>query len=140
MAAQSRVLLILVAALLAACGSLGVKNRASILDDNLRAYSKLLRWGEYEQAANYIARRDHEAEPIDFGKLAGIRVTAYRELERILTEDAKEAHIRVKIEFYHEDTGVVHTLEDTQTWWYEPDAERWFLDSPLPDFSKVTQR
>ncbi len=118
--------------MLTACASLEQGERRDDLWQALASYRKLIRWGYYEDAARYqLPEGEHQAQ-LDLEYLKGIHITAYEELERVLTsEDSVDVH--VKISFYHEDYGSVKTIRDVQQWKYVPEAKRWFLDDDLPD-------
>jgi len=140
MNAKTFLLALLIVVCATACGSAGMKSRVSSLDDTMRQYSKLVRWAEYEAAAKHIVFRDREPEVLDNAALRDIRVTKYSEIDRTINEEATEATIRVRIEFYDEDSAVIRTISDTQTWWYDEESKRWFLDDELPDFSQALRR
>ena len=123
---------------LAGCGSMHTRQRLGELEESLRTYGRLLRWGEYEAALKYMVRREAEEGSVDLGLLRNIRITAYDVLSRTVEPDNTEAVIRVKIDFYDADYGRLRSLMDVQTWWYSDEHERWFLDDSLPDFQSAS--
>jgi hypothetical protein len=40
----------------------------------------------------------------------------------------------VVIQFVFQESQIVREIVDQQTWEYDPEAERWYLLSPLPKF------
>jgi hypothetical protein len=122
---------------LAGCGSVSTRQRLSELEESLRTYGKLLRWGEYEAALKYMVRREAGASAVDLGVLRNVRITTYDVLSRTVEPDNTEALIRVKIDFYDADYARLRSLMDVQTWWYSEEHERWFLDDTLPDFQSA---
>jgi len=121
---------------LAGCGTVQNKNRAMAMDDSLKTYEKLIRWGEFRAAANYIVFREKEPKPFDFEFLEHVRVTAYQVTDRIISPDELEITIRASLEYYHDESNRVFSLRDVQIWWYDEELKRWFLDSELPDFRR----
>jgi hypothetical protein len=129
----------MVAALLAGCGSLQARQRLSSLDDSLNAYRLLLRWSHFDEAQAYTRPQPGKelvpaAELIDPEKLKSIRLASYDIVNKIVTPDEKEAAITVAMTYYDEESNVLHTLKQVQHWWYSEDQKRWFLQDPLPDF------
>ena len=131
---------VLIVALVVGCGTVQTQERLTALDDSIRTYAKTLRWAEYEEAARYMVFREREPVSIDFEALEKIRITAYEVYDRELNTEQDEASISVRIEYYHEDTGVVNSLKDKQLWWFSLENERWFLDDSLPDFVTLPKR
>lgn len=131
---------IALAALLGACNSVRDKGRVELLDFTVRTYEKMMRWGEYREAAKYVRPRPAgddaapAAEPVDYEALEPIRVTGMRTIRRVVTSDQDEAAILVTIEFYHNDYGVVKTMDYLQTWYHDEDSKSWYLANDLPDF------
>jgi hypothetical protein len=132
--ARLLVCVVLVGFLSAGCQRVKTEQQVKTLDESHKTYGKMLRWKEYEQAVRYIVPREGPAKSLDLESLDDVRITSYEVVDKLIVQDENEAVITVKIEFYVEDTGKVHSLRDEQNWWYEPEAERWFLDDSLPDF------
>ena len=127
------------AGLLTACGAMQTRERLSSLDDSLTAYGQLLRWSHFDEAQAYThpqpgKQSEPAAEPVDPEKLKAIRLTSYDILDKVVTPDEKLAAITVVMNYYHEESNVLHTLKQVQHWWYSEDQKRWFLQDPLPDF------
>jgi len=120
---------------LGGCASMGTEKRLTALDAALTTYGKLLRWGEYDEAAKFVQFRDRDPLPVNFTELRNYRITTYQLVDTAFDATADEARVRVRIGFYHEDSAVLHGLEDLQTWWYSEEQQRWFLDDELPDFA-----
>ncbi|MGE0384450.1 MAG: hypothetical protein AB7Q97_06930 [Gammaproteobacteria bacterium] len=138
LAARLAVLALLVA--VAGCVSGGGARRATLLDATLTRYAKMIRWGEFEEAARMIRFRDREPVTFDMHSLRGIRVTAYDTIENGVNATHDEARILARISYYDAGSGVVHTFEDAQTWWYEEASGLWWLDGVLPDFAGAAER
>lgn len=129
----------LAVALLAGCASMAEEKRLTSLRDAMQRYGTLLRWGEYAEAAGYIRFREREPIEVDLRALERYRITAYDIAETRVHPGQHLAEVRVRIGFYEVDTGVVHTLDDRQRWWYNDELGRWFLDDTLPDFAAAAR-
>ena len=122
---------------LTGCASMESKERIESLDRSLITYGKALRWGEYEEAALYRLPRDgRPVRSVNRDDFKDIRVTSYQVFEQRFNRVQTEARVTMSISYYHEDTGTARTITDQQTWWYEPNQKRWFLDGDLPEFTR----
>jgi hypothetical protein len=122
---------------LTGCASMESKERIESLDRSLITYGKALRWGDYEEAALYRLPRDgRPMTPVNRDDFKDIRVSSYQVFEQRLNRAQTEARVTMSISYYHEDTGTARTITDQQTWWYEPNQKRWFLDGDLPEFAR----
>ena len=117
------------------CANIEAKGKTAQLQDRTRAYRKAVRWSEFEIASTYVRRRDQSEYHYDSDFLDGIRVTSIEITERDVRLEDDEAIVKLEISYYHEDGGVVKEIVDAQTWWYDVDAEQWYLDGTFPDFS-----
>lgn len=100
-------------------------------------YRKLMRWGHYDQAAQYLKVREGE-EPLpepDLENMARFKVTSFSFAEQLVADTQTDARVTAYIEFYDIDTGVTASVRDEQFWWYDETAKRWFLGSPMLVFS-----
>ncbi|MGH8644410.1 MAG: hypothetical protein ACREX4_08130 [Gammaproteobacteria bacterium] len=109
--------------------------RQEDLDTSINTYLKLMRWGHFDAAAQYIRHREKGAPaPRARDNLEGVRVIFYEILSQGLSDGQKEALVAVTLGFYDVDTGIVHRFHDRQVWWFDEAAKRWFLEGDLPDF------
>lgn len=119
---------------LGACATMEASKRANALDDATKAYGQLLRWGQFGDAVKFIVLRKGQPKQVDLNALKDIRVSSYEITDEVMTPEQKEATVTAVMSFYHERSGVIHTLEDRQVWWYSDEGQHWLLDSELPDF------
>ena len=110
------------------------KSRTARLDEAVDTYRKLIRWGYFEQAAQYLKPRDGSPERPDISGLKRFKVTSYSVADQWLTDTGEEARVVASIEFDDVDSGIARALRDEQMWWYDWDSERWYLGTSLPDF------
>lgn len=116
------------------CGTVKERKRIQTFQDDIKAYGKLIRWGDYEGASTYLRGPDGPSESVDTRALKEIRVTAYKMTGSEVLEDGTKAVVYVNIEFYNERQGRLKSIQDQQHWWYEDEIKRWYLDGDLPDF------
>jgi hypothetical protein len=126
--------LILVAmALLAGCGAVN-KHRLEMLDQAIVRYAQALRWGRYEDAQEFHLTREGERRKIDKEALKHIRITGYIIQEKVMKEELLEADVSGVIDYFNDSRGTVRQVPLRQTWWFEPEAKRWFVTGELPEF------
>lgn len=104
------------------------------LEERLTSYGEAIRWSRFELASDFQTPRAHSPTPIDVSK--DIHVTGYDPVYRHESEDGKTVNQTVELSYFREQTGIVKQLTDRQTWTFDGKKGQWFLDSPLPDFSK----
>jgi hypothetical protein len=128
--------MLLTALMVAGCGSMQTQQRASSLDETLNAYRILLRWAQYEDAMGYIRFRPGKEQEIatpDFEALKQVRLASYDIADKVLSSDENEATVRVLMTYYASDSNVLHSLRQIQTWWYNEEKKKWYLEGELPD-------
>ncbi len=128
------------AAMLAGCGSLAERKQINTFKKDTRDYGRLLRWRGYEGAAQYLRTPDGAPIAVSTRGLEDIRVTSYEIVRSQLTPDGKSATVEAMIDYYNERENRIRSLSDQQHWWYDEEAERWYLDGRLPPFVTVQSR
>ncbi len=111
-----------------------VDKRLQALDTVVRTYRKLMRWGYYEQAAQYLKARDESDLSPNLEHLSHFKVTGFYVGERLATDAAMEARVLAQIQYYDIDSGVAESYRDDQFWWYDETEKRWYLGTPMPNF------
>lgn len=134
---MNRLIVIMTLVLLAGCNGTGVKSRLKSLDESINAYAQALRWGRYDDAQQFHKTRDGERIALDEHVMADIRVTGYSVRETSFDEEGDSADVQAEFKYFITSRGTLHTKVVPQTWWYDDDGKRWFLDSGLPDFTPV---
>lgn len=128
-------LLILVALLLAACGSQSRKQRE--LDETLNAYRQAVRWGNLMQMEVFLsdaAREAHALSELERERFAQVRCTGYAEISPPIDNDDGSVSQTIEIEFTNIHTQSPKRVMDRQTWIW--DDGRWQLDSGLPKLTR----
>ena len=116
------------------CASMKEKDRLNAFNERVRAYGKMLRWGDYAQAAAMRRAREGESAPVNTESLGEVRVTSYRITRSELASDNAMGSVSAAIEYYHERENRIRKLVDQQKWWYDDKREKWYLDGELPAF------
>ena len=103
-------------------------------------YSSAVRWAEYDQAYTYIKMRNGEPEVLDLDGLTEFEVTRYEIVSKTLgpKTETKPADVLllVEIDFLQEGSPRIKTMKREETWWFDEEAEKWYLDGNLPDFAQ----
>lgn len=123
--------------LLAGCAgapSIAKKSRSNAFEAAVTTNAKLMRWGYFDEAANYVRAQDGSEIEIDLARISRFRVTGYRIASQLTADNHREGRVVAMVEYYEIDSGVLHTLRDEQYWWYDDESKRWYLGSPLPSF------
>jgi len=105
----------------------------------VNTYRKLMRWGHFDQAAQYIKARDGSEMLPDLEEMSRYKVTGFSIAEQIVSETEFDAKVTAYVEFYEIDTLVTSSVRDEQLWWYDEIEKRWYLGSPMVDFSKFAR-
>lgn len=129
------VCLVLFVALACACSMIkkpSEQKRDTAFQSAVETYRKLVRWGYFEQAAQYLKGKDAALPPPNLAAYDQYKVTGYSVGEQIINNTGDEARIIAQIEYYDIDTHVVGAVRDEQYWWYDTLLQRWFLGTPMP--------
>ena len=132
-----RALAALALALLAGCAS-SPKADAKLLEQTLRSYASVIRWGEIEQAIAFIDPAVLEEHPIDrleLERFKQVQVAGYRERAAEMAGEYEAVQI-VQLDLVNRHTQEVRSVVDRQRWRYDPVEKRWWLMSGLPRIAK----
>lgn len=138
MTVRSTLLLVFALLLLSGCNPVkNMQERERITQLRLVAnnYRKMMRWGHFDQAAQYLKSSDGSQTPPDLKNMARYKVTNYTVADQIASESQYEAKVTVYVDFYDIDTGVASSVRDEQFWWFDKEEKHWFLGSPMLNFS-----
>ncbi len=116
------------------CASQKNQKTLNTFDERTRLYGRLLRWKEYEAAANMIRHKDESPVTVNLDDYKELRIVDYKIKHAQINEDYKTAKIDAEISYYYETQNQVKTIRDSQDWWYFEEAENWFLDGSFPSF------
>jgi hypothetical protein len=129
---KSLSILLLVSLLLTGCQTLSERNQSEALNEVLRSYHAMIRWGSVQQAKAFQSSKQLQGETAAVPK--DMRVTQYEVVQGPAMVGPDRAVQTAVIQYVFEESQIVHELMDQQIWEYDPEAERWFLISPMPVF------
>jgi len=122
-----------IAGMLAACPqSREDKNLSETLDQ----YETIVRWAQWDAAANFIAKEYLLENPItrlDLDRLRLFRVTQYLVRSSVPVDQGKGLMQVVEIRMFNKNQARERSIIDEQYWKYNEETRRWKLHSGLPD-------
>ncbi len=121
---------LLVIFLLTGCQTLSERKQADALQEVLRTYGGVVRWGSFDQLRRFV-RPEMAGETIAVTS-EPIRVTHYEVVQGPALVDGNKAIQTALIQYVFVDSQVVKEVVDQQTWEYDAEQESWYLISPLP--------
>ncbi|MBT8039623.1 MAG: hypothetical protein HKO85_12040 [Xanthomonadales bacterium] len=127
------VLGLLLSFLAAACASNKV---AESLSEAFKQYETIVRWSQWDAAADFIAPEylvDNPITRLDMDRLRLFRVTAYTIRSTGIYDEGMTSRQTVEIKMFNKNKGVERTIIDDQEWRYNEESQRWLLHSGLPD-------
>lgn len=117
---------------LAACSTLYPP--AARFETANREYNRLLRWLEFEQAAQaYVPLPARDSFLARVGSVKGVRIVDYRIKHVEFRQEGTEALSTVELDYYLTSDNRVKTIEDRQSWRYDKD-QGWQISSAPPEF------
>jgi hypothetical protein len=116
--------------LFAGCQTLSERKQSDALQEVLRNYEGVIRWGSVDQARRFLRPEAVGEEHSEV--LSATRVTHYEVVQGPALVDENKAIQTAVIQYVFVDSQVVREVVDQQTWEYDPESERWYLTSPLP--------
>lgn len=126
---------------LSACNpvkNLQSRERMTQLRSAANTYRKLMRWGHFDQAVQYLKTRDGTQEEPDLEDMSHYQISSYTIADQIVSDSEFDARVTAYIDFYRIDTGVALSVRDEQHWWYDEEQKRWFLGSPMVNFTAAS--
>ena len=130
---MGRISLILLAVLLAACGSTQ-KSEADLLQATLLEYGKAMRWGEVDQVLGFMDPEVLAANPIpalELERFRQVQIAGYRDQGPVMLDETHASQV-VQIDLINRHTQQVRSVVDRQQWRLDREAKRWLLMSGLP--------
>jgi hypothetical protein len=116
--------------LFAGCQTLSERKQSDALQEVLRNYEGVIRWGSIDQARRF---QNPEAMGEALSETSSAtRVTHYEVVQGPAIVDVNKVIQTAVIQYVFVDSQVVREVVDQQIWEYDPESERWYLTSPLP--------
>ena len=106
------------------------------LSETLKQYETIVRWAQWDAAANFISNEYQEEHPItrlEMDRLRLFRVTQYILRSSTPVDDGMGMLQTVELHIFNKNQARERTIIDEQYWKYNEERERWLLHSGLPD-------
>lgn len=129
---RNTLLLAALLGLLMGCLSLSERKQADALQEILRNYEAVIRWGSLDQARGFLQTERQSDEVMHTPR--DLRVTHYEVVQGPSMLGENRAVQMALVQYVFEDSQVVRELMDRQTWEYDSKGQTWHLVSPLPAF------
>lgn len=100
-------------------------------DETLTGYESAIRWGQWEKAASYQARRPRPEQRLD--RLRGYQITGYQIRYRHSEEPSALLFQTVELRYLRPNELTERSAVTEEMWRYDNDKERWLLESDLPE-------
>ncbi|MDD2309878.1 MAG: hypothetical protein PHH91_09885 [Desulfuromonadaceae bacterium] len=112
-------------------------DRSKAFDRSVKAYNRMLRWHEIENAGmTYVdpAQREEYLKRAAVLKKRGLSVTDFRILSSRYLPEKKTGAAVAEFDYYILPSNKVKTISDRQEWIYREETKSWRLKSGLPPF------
>jgi len=106
------------------------------LTESLQQYETIIRWAQWDAAADFIAPEYLQENPItrlDMDRLRLFKVTQYIVRSSAPVDAGKGLIQVVEIRMFNKNQARERSIVDEQYWKYNELTERWQLHSGLPD-------
>lgn len=106
-------------------------------DKSIKAYNRMLRWQELEQAGmSYMEpeKRDGFMKQVESLKKRGVTFTDFRIVTSDYLLEKKTADVVAEFDYYILPSNRIKTVTYRQHWVYQDLIKNWKLASELPDF------
>ncbi len=106
------------------------------LSETLQQYETIVRWAQWDAAADFISPeylKDNPISRLDLDRLRLFKVTQYLVRSSAPIGDGSELVQTVEIRMFNKNQAKERSVIDNQYWKYNAQTERWQLHSGLPD-------
>ncbi len=118
--------------LLTGCQTLSERRQSESLQEVLRKYEGVIRWGGVDQASQF-QRPDAMSEAgASSASTEETRVTHYEVIQGPSLVEENRAIQTAIIQYVFVNSQVVREIVNQQTWEFDPESGNWYLISPLP--------
>ena len=121
------------AVLLAGCPQ---NKQSKDLTETLNQYETIVRWAQWDGAADFVSLEYQEEHPItnlELERLRLFKVTAYNLRSSTPVDEGNGLVQVVEIRLFNKNQARERSIIDEQYWKYNEERERWLLHSGLPD-------
>jgi hypothetical protein len=116
--------------LLTGCQTLSERRQSESLQEVLRKYEGVIRWGGVDQASQFL--RPGAMSEAGTSSAEETRVTHYEVIQGPSIVEENRAIQTAIIQYVFVNSQVVREILNQQTWEFDPESGNWYLISPLP--------
>lgn len=106
------------------------------LSETLLQYETIVRWAQWDAAADFISpeyMQEHPITRLELDRLRLFRVTQYAVRSAIPVDDGNGLIQVVEIRMFNKNQARERTIINEQVWKFNEETERWQMHSGLPD-------
>ena len=127
--------LMLALMVVAPAGAFGKRKKGSQLEAVQTAYAAAIRWGEFEQAWEFLDPAYREAHPmteLGFERYKQIEISGYTDRGSVSAADGSVVR-NIELRVINRHTMAERSLRYREQWRWDPQAKRWWMLRGLPD-------
>lgn len=113
--------------------------RNDSLAHTMIAYANAVRWDGFEAAEQFVDPKIREAHPItdlDRARFKQVQVNDYDDGNGPVPSGENEVRQNVHISVTNVHTQSVRTIVDRQLWRYDPEKNKWWLETGIPNLNQ----
>ncbi len=118
-----------------AADAAGKRKQASQLELMQTAYANAIRWGEFEQAWEWVDpayRQAHPMTDLAFERYRQMQISGYTEKNASVGADGSVLR-NIELRAINRHTQAERTVRYREQWRWDPQTKRWWLAVGLPD-------
>ena len=113
--------------------------RNDTLSRTMIAYANTVRWDGFEAAEQYVDPKVRDAHPItdlDRERFKQVQVNDYDDGNGPVPSGENEVRQNVRISVTNLHTQSVRSIIDRQVWRYDPEKNKWWLETGIPNLNQ----
>ena len=118
------------------CARLATMEKTTLLEEAVKFYVKAVRWNRLDVVQGLLRKRDGTIIATDLKSLRGLQVTHYDYSVNAAGAESGEALMSASFQYYFDSGSTLKTVEQKAMWWWDAEAETWFMDGPFPTFER----
>lgn len=114
--------------------------RSDSLSRTMIAYANAVRWDGFEVAEQFVDPKVRDAHPItdlDRERFKQVQVSDYDDGNGPVSTGENEVRQTVRIGLTNVHTQTVRSIVDHQLWRYDPEKNKWWLETGIPNLNQA---